>query len=152
MNDWQNAPAYITLKDHKIISDKTIISFISNHTAISAEDIRIIKHSRNSLLFDLEESKKKKETSSSFNVTMGRYNGAELCELIGNFTQSVLQVIMNKEAMGLYRDDGFIFLQNENNQKTENFRKKVIQVFKENGFSIDIMTNVVEINFLERYI
>ena len=54
--------------------------------------------------------------------------------------------------MGLYRDDGFIFLQNENNQKTENFRKKVIQVFKENGFSIDIVTNVVEINFLERYI
>ena len=83
---------------------------------------------------------------------MGRYNGAERCELIGNFTQSVLQVIMNKEAMGLYRDDGFIFLQNENNQKTENFRKKVIQVFKENGFSIDIVTNVVEINFLERYI
>ena len=31
---------------------------------------------------------------------MGSYDGAELCELIGIFTQSVLQDIINKEAMG----------------------------------------------------
>ena len=41
---------------------------------------------------------------------MGSYDGAELCELIGIFTQSALQDIIRKEAMGLYRDDGLIVL------------------------------------------
>ena len=41
---------------------------------------------------------------------MGSYDGAELCELTGIFTQSALQDIIRKEAMGLYRDDGLIVL------------------------------------------
>ena len=41
---------------------------------------------------------------------MGSYDGAELCELIGIFTQSALQDLIRKEAMGLYRDDGLIVL------------------------------------------
>ena len=35
---------------------------------------------------------------------MGRYDEAELCEVIGIYAQSVLQDI-NKETMGLYREN-----------------------------------------------
>ena len=81
---------------------------------------------------------------------MGSYDGTELCELIGIFTQSVLQDIINKEVMGLYRDDGLIVLKKETSRKTDKIRKKIIQVFKDNDFSIDIVTNlVVEVNFLD---
>ena len=125
------------------------ISFASNHTTVSLEDIRIIKHSTKSLLFHLEQAWKKKESSSCFDVAMGSYDGAELCELIGIFTQSVLKDIINKEAMGLYRDDGFIVLNKVTSQKTDKIRKKIIQVFKGNDFSNDIVTNLVEANFLD---
>ena len=59
------------------------ISFASNLTTASVEDIHIIKHSRKSLLFHLEQAWKKKDSSSCLDVTMGSYDGAELCELIG---------------------------------------------------------------------
>ena len=63
--------------------------------------------------------------------------------------QSVLQDVINKEAMGLYRDDELIVLNKANSQKTDIIRKKIIQVFKDNSLSIDIVTSVVEINFLD---
>ena len=51
--------------------------------------------------------------------------------------------------MDLYRDDGLIVLNKVNSQKTDKIRKKIIQVIKGNGFSIDIVTNLVEANFLD---
>ena len=107
-----------------------VISFASNHNTVSLEDIRVIKHSRKLLLFHLEQAWKKKESSSCFDVTMGSYDGAELCKLIGIFTQSVLKDIINNGVMGLYRDDGLIVLNKVTTQKTDKIRKKVIQVFK----------------------
>ena len=127
--------------------DKAIL-FASNHTTVSLKDICIIKHSRKLLLFHLEQAWKKKESSSFFDVTMGSYDGVELCELIGIPTQSVLLDIINKEAMGLYRDNGLIVLNKVTSQKTDKIRKKMMEVFKDNGFSIDIVTNLVEANFL----
>ena len=71
------------------ITEETLdkaISFASNHTTVSLEDIRIIKHNRKSLLFHSEEAWKKEESCSRFDVTMGSYDGAELCILIGILT------------------------------------------------------------------
>ena len=61
---------------------------------------------------------------------MGSYDGAELCELIGILTQSVLQDKINKEAMGLYRDDELIVLNKETSQKMDKIRKKIIKNLK----------------------
>ena len=51
--------------------------------------------------------------------------------------------------MGLYRDDGLIVPSKVNSQKTDKIREKIIQVVKDNGFSIDIVTNLMEVNFLD---
>ena len=48
---------------------------------------------------------------------MDSYDGAELCELIGIFAQSVLQNMINKEAMDLYRDDELIVLNKVGSQE-----------------------------------
>ena len=51
--------------------------------------------------------------------------------------------------MGLYRDDGLIVPSKVNSQKMDKIREKIIQVVKDNGFSIDIVTNLMEVNFLD---
>ena len=67
-----------------------------------------------------------------------------ITELTGIFKQSLLQEIITKEAMGLYRDDGLIVLNKINSQKMNKVRKKIIQVFKD---GIGIITNLVGVNF-----
>ena len=80
---------------------------------------------------------------------MGSFDGAEICELIGIYIQSILAKITSKSDMGLYRDDGLIVLKNKNGQQTDRTRKKIVKIFKDTDFSSDITTNLVEINFLD---
>ena len=72
------------------------IAFAENYVSISKEDIRIIKHCRNSLLFYENEAWKKKDTDVTFDVTMGSYDGAKFCELIGMYIQSLLTNLLFK--------------------------------------------------------
>ena len=51
--------------------------------------------------------------------------------------------------MSLYRVDGTIVLSKVTSQKTIKIRKEIIKFFKDNGFSIDIVTKLVQINFLD---
>ena len=84
----------------------------------------------------------KKDSNSCFDVTMGSFEGAKICELIGIYIQSILAKITSKNDMGLYRDDGLIVLKNKNGQQTDRARKKIVKIFKDNDFSIDITTNL----------
>ena len=104
-----------------------------------------------SLLFFNDEAWKKKDTDSSFDVTMGSFDGAELCELIGIYIQSLLTdsiELITKENIGLYRDDGLILLRNINSQQTDRLRKRIIKKFQSIGFKIEIVTNLQEVDFL----
>ena len=101
------------------------------------------------LLFSKEEVWKKKSTTSCFDVTMGSYDGAEICELIGVYILSHLETIINKNKMRLYSDDGLLILWGANGQKTNETRKNIIEIFKNIGFKIDIVTNLKEVNFLD---
>ena len=101
------------------------------------------------LLFYNNEPWKKKEHDSSFDVTMGSYDGAELCELIGIYIQSLLESTLEKDLMGLYRDDGLIILRNTNSQQTDKIRKKIVSIFKSIDFKIEITTNFTEVGFLD---
>ena len=46
-----------------------------------------------------------KKQSPDFDVTMGSYDGAECCEIVGLFILSKLEPIFGQHV-GLYRDDG----------------------------------------------
>ena len=41
-----------------------------------------------------------------FDVTMGAFDGAEVCEAVGNFLLCQLSKNYNKKGIGSYRDDG----------------------------------------------
>ena len=72
----------------------------------------------------------KKEFSSSFNMTTDRYDGAELCELIGVYIQSSLECAFWKDQIGLYWDDGCIVLHDINNHQPDKILKKIIYIWK----------------------
>ena len=114
-------------------------------TNISNGDIQIIKHSRKSLLFHNTGAWKKK-SKSCFDV--GNHDGAEVCELVGISIFSHLTKLINQNDAGLYRDDGLIVVKNLNSQQTDKLTKRVIQVFKNVGFKIEIKMNLSEVPFL----
>ena len=52
----------------------------------------------------------KRKLESCFNVTMGSYDGAEICELVGIYVLTRLATMIKKSDCGLYRDDGLVIL------------------------------------------
>ena len=65
----------------------------------------------------------KNSTENCFDVTMGSFVGAEICELVGLYIQSNLENILPKTNFGLYRDDGLILLRNLNCQQIDKKKK-----------------------------
>ena len=49
----------------------------------------------------------------------------------------------------IYRDDGLPLLRNLKGQETDKVRKNVIRVFKDIGFSLEVETNLKEVDFLD---
>ena len=88
-------------------------------------------------------------TTSCFDFTMGNYDGAEICELVGTFILSKLGNTMGKKNTGLYRDDGLIVLRNMNARGTYKMRKIIIKMFKEVEFQLEIKTNLKKVHFLD---
>ena len=80
---------------------------------------------------------------------MGSYNGAEVCELVGALILSPLANSISEGNSGLYRNDDWILMRNENGQKTDRIRKEVIKIFKQIGFKIEIKTNLKVVDFLD---
>ena len=113
---------------------------------IPQQDIDVINNSRESYLFKDDEIWTKKD--NNFDVTMGAYDGAEICELIGLYILSKLETLINKEYIGLYRDDGLAVV-NMSGPQIEQLRKKLFTAFKTLGFSVKIQANVTATDFLD---
>ncbi|PIK51687.1 hypothetical protein BSL78_11407 [Apostichopus japonicus] len=120
-----------------------------DHTHISNQDVQIIMHSRKSLLFDNGTPWMKKGHNDLFDVTMGSYDGAEVCELVGLYILNTLAREYGKEYIGLYRDDGLAAFKNTNGSKADRIRKHMISLFKELGLNITIDCNLKITNFLD---
>ena len=71
----------------------------------------------------MNEAWKNKSTDSCFGVTMGSYDGAEICELAGIFILKSLADKIDKQDIGLYRDNGLMILRNANGPKTDTSSK-----------------------------
>ena len=123
--------------------------FVQEHIQIADSDLRLIKHCRKPLFFNKGKAWTKKLSDSPFDVTMGSYDGTEICELVCIYILSHLTAFIGKNNVGLYRDDGLIILQQLNGQQTDRIRKRIIETFKTFGFKIEIMTNLPEVDFLD---
>ena len=77
-----------------------------------------------------------------------QFDGAEIFELVGLYNQSKLEKILPKSNFGLYQDDGLALL-NLTGQQTDKVRKSIIGVFKDVEFSLEIETNLKDLDFLD---
>ena len=90
----------------------------------------------------------RKEGNPLFDVTMGSYNGAEVCELVGLYLSGKLAPLIGTKYVGLYRDDGLAVIHQANGPKMDRIRKDVIALFKSEELTITIDTDVIETDFL----
>ena len=109
----------------------------------------IIQHFRKSLLFSEDKAWRKKEGPGLFDVTMGSYDGAEICELVGIFVLSQLPEGYDRNNIGLYRDDGLAVFKGIPGNIAERMKKDITKSFNQLGLRITIQTNLRIVNFLD---
>ena len=124
------------------------LDFAKQYTDITDNEIEIIMHARKSLLFS-DDGIWIKKGDELFDVTMGSFDGAEICELVGLFLLFELMKQFGKDCVGLYRDDGLAVFQNMSGPEADRTRKRIIQVFRDNGLQITIETNLKCTDFLD---
>ena len=83
-----------------------------------------------------------KTSSSLFGVTMGRFNGAETCELVGLYLLSKLPPEYSTDV-GLYRDDDLTAL-DKSPKEIENIKKHIYKIFNDH--------NIINIIYIQYYI
>ena len=86
-------------------------NFAKSITHIDAKIIKTILHARKSLLFNKNEVWVKKD-NPDFDLTMGSFDGEEVCELEGLYLLDILRQEFGDNKIGLYRDDGLSCFQN----------------------------------------
>ena len=72
--------------------------FAKQHRDIS-NNTRLIKHCHKYLLFSNNKAWKKKQTESFFDVTMGSFDGAEVCEHVSIHILGFLAKLINKKIV-----------------------------------------------------
>ena len=100
---------------------KKALTFAEAHTLLSDDDKAIIHHVRKASLFNDQQTWVKRD-SGLFDMTMRAYDGAKVCELVGNYLLYKLSKSYEKKDIGLYRDNGLAFLRikvNQNQKKSE---------------------------------
>ena len=81
------------------------MNFAKTLNDISHRDVSIIIQTPKTLLFNDSKPWLKKFGNEDFNILMGCFDGAEVCELVGSFVLTKLWDILQTENVGLYRDD-----------------------------------------------
>ena len=120
------------------------------YTTVSENNQKIIMHSRKSLLFTNNQHWIKKVGDPSFDVTMGSFDGAELCELVGLFILHSLSEKYGLNTSGLYRDDGLCCFHDISGPDSERIKKDLVKLFKDRfNLRITIQTNLKIVDFLD---
>ena len=131
----------------KVLFMKTI-NHAQSCVTIRKEEVKTIMHSRKSLLFNNTSVWLKREGDPDFDVTMGSFDGAEICELVPVYILNVLAEKYGKERVRLYRADGLACFENVGGPEAERIRKDVVKIFKQEFYlNITIKTNLILVNF-----
>ena len=136
---------YPSIKEKLLIK---ALKFTDSYTFISDEDKRIINHTRKSLIFKNQQVWIKKE-SGLFDVTMGAYDGVEVCKLAGSFLHYQLSNKYNKRDIGLYRDVGLTVFKHKRGPQAERIKKDFQKIFGESDLNIVIKCNLKIVHYLD---
>ena len=127
---------------------KAALQFAGDTVNITTEEYEILLNARQSLLFHNDTVWKK--VTGLFDVTIGSYDGCELCELVGLYVLHKLKQRFPEIDFGLYRDDGLGALKRTPKTKLERLKKSLFKFFKDEfGLAITLDTDLIIVNFLD---
>ena len=126
---------------------KAALDFASKYDQITDEEREIILHAKKSCLYKSGEYWGKKSSSNHFDITMGSFDGAESCELVGSFLLYHISMKYGKN-FGLYRDDGLGVVK-ATAREIESVKKDLCAIFNKYGLKITIEANKKIVNFLD---
>ena len=89
-----------------------------------------------------------KQSGDTFDVAMGYFNGAEVCELVGSYLLDQLAKKLGKN-IGLYRDDGLAVIKSGSGPVIERTRKKITYLFQQHSSLITSENNLKRTDFLD---
>ena len=126
------------------------LAFARSHVFISKEDMDIILHSRRSFLFHGKDVWVKK-AQPDFDVPMGSFDGAEICELVGLYLLKKVSDsgLFHDGNFGLYRDDGIGITKLGARDAEVGLRQNLIKLFKKEQLDITCEINVTKTQFLD---
>ena len=136
---------YPSIKESLLIE---ALDFAATHVRISRSDLETVRQARKSLLFDGSHTWIKRD-GGLFDVTMGAFDGAEVCELVGTYLLSLISQTYEKKDIGLYRDDGLAVFKNRSGPQNERIKKKIQQIFKDKGLEAVIQCNRKIVDYLD---
>ena len=130
----------------KLLEDA--LKFAAQHTTITEDEIHLILHSKKTLLFNDGTPWHKTKPPCLFDITMGSFDGAETCELVGTYLLNKIKHLFNNDV-GLYRDDGLAILRNHTPSQAERVAKRLNAEFKKHGLKITVEHGMKTVNFLD---
>lgn len=122
----------------------------SQQVEITERDEEIIMTSRQNFLFFEGLTWTKKE-NPQFDITMGSFDGAEVCELVGLFLLDQLTgtgLGIQKHQVGLCRDDGLMIIRGSK-RELDSLQKQVERLFSQHSLKITTETGMKSTDFLD---
>lgn len=136
---------YPSISEHLLTK---ALDHATQFTTISPQDRHIIMHAKKSLLYHNNSPWEKKKTRDQFHVTVGTYDGAETCEIIGAYMLSLIAPKLKEGVLGLYRDDDLVVC-SASPKQIQKTKQEICKAFKANDLNITIEANKKIVNFLD---
>ena len=125
------------------------IKFSKKFTKFSDDDTELILHACQSVLFHENETWCKKNSNSYFDIVMGSFHRAEICDLNGLSFLDKVNTVTGISNIGFYRDDGHGVIDQTNGTHRVRLKKKMLKVFNDIGFKITIEIGSTSTDFID---
>ena len=168
LNQWKNTQA--TINWFKSLKNKKKLAFIifdvekfypsidqklllealkwcRKYVNMSDKEIEVIMAARKAMLY-MDGEPWAKKGGEIFDVGMGFFDGAEICEIIGLFLLEELEELGCN--VGIYRDDG-LCVSDLTPREVERLKKKMSAIFRKHRLDITIDANKKRVEFLDIY-
>ena len=132
--------------NEKLLS-KALTSLVSTDPSVDMSVTSSNTQNARCCLAAILHGRKNLQMISSVDVTMGSFDGAETCELVGCYLLSLLTDKYG-QSISLYRDDGLAAF-NKTPKEIEKIKKELCKIFRENDLKITIDANKTIFNFLD---
>ena len=124
------------------------INYARKYIDITIEQYEIILACRKTVLKN-NDSTWVKNGLDNFDVPMGGYDSSQIADLVGLYILNMITRIISPQQVGLYHDDGLLYIPNSNGPLSSSIQKRIIRAFKFLGFKIEISSNIKIANFLD---